>query len=468
MEVSSHALALRRVDGVGSPPRGFTNLAPGPPGLPRRHRGLLPGQGLLFDGRARAASVVAVDDEAGRRLAGRPGVPVPHDRLRPDADWRRPVDGRRTAATFTLHGPAASARTGAAAGRFNVANAVLAVATLVPSACRSTPRRGRRRRPVVPGPHGARRRADAAFVAVVDYAHTPDAVATALAALRPSTAGRLITVARLRRRPRPGQAARDGRGRRRAAATSSSSPTTTRVEDPAAIRAAMLAGVARRARRPARRGARGGDRRAAIARRRSRAGRGPGDTLLVAGKGHETGQEVAGTVHPFDDREVLARSLARCWRGRRVIPLTPGRGRPTLTGGEARPARSSRASGRRHGHGHARLPRVGPATCSSPSPGERVDGHDFLAARRGRRRRRRAGRPGPDDAPAVRRRRRPVAALGRLAAGVHDRGSPGCGRWRSPAPPARPRPRTCSASVLAAAGPTVARPAPTTTRSACR
>ena len=37
---------------------------------------------------------------------------------------------------------------------------------------------------------------------------------------------------------------------------------------------------------------------------------GPGDTLLVAGKGHETGQEVAGTVHPFDDREVLREVLA--------------------------------------------------------------------------------------------------------------------------------------------------------------
>jgi UDP-N-acetylmuramoyl-L-alanyl-D-glutamate--2,6-diaminopimelate ligase len=36
----------------------------------------------------------------------------------------------------------------------------------------------------------------------------------------------------------------------------------------------------------------------------------PGDTLLVAGKGHETGQEVAGTVHPFDDREVLREVLA--------------------------------------------------------------------------------------------------------------------------------------------------------------
>ena len=76
-----------------------------------------------------------------------------------------------------------------------------------------------------------------------------------------------------------------------------------RSEDPAVIRAAMLAGVrevldAGRAevhevagRREALAAA------VALAR--------PGDTLLVAGKGHETGQEVAGTVHPFDDRDVL-------------------------------------------------------------------------------------------------------------------------------------------------------------------
>jgi UDP-N-acetylmuramoyl-L-alanyl-D-glutamate--2,6-diaminopimelate ligase len=81
-----------------------------------------------------------------------------------------------------------------------------------------------------------------------------------------------------------------------------------RSEDPAAIRAAMLAGVAEV---PA-------DRRAEVlevaGRRDALAAAvalaAPGDTLLVAGKGHETGQEVAGTVHPFDDREVLLEVLA--------------------------------------------------------------------------------------------------------------------------------------------------------------
>ena len=77
-----------------------------------------------------------------------------------------------------------------------------------------------------------------------------------------------------------------------------------RSEDPAAIRAAVLGGH--------RRG--GPPRSVEIGDRRRRDPRGgapgrPGDIVLVAGKGHETGQEVAGVVHPFDDREVAATSI---------------------------------------------------------------------------------------------------------------------------------------------------------------
>ena len=79
-----------------------------------------------------------------------------------------------------------------------------------------------------------------------------------------------------------------------------------RTEDPAAIRAAVLAGHD---------GVDGaaevlevGDRRAAI--RRAVAMARTGDTVVIAGKGHETGQEIAGTVHPFDDRDELRAALA--------------------------------------------------------------------------------------------------------------------------------------------------------------
>jgi UDP-N-acetylmuramoyl-L-alanyl-D-glutamate--2,6-diaminopimelate ligase len=147
------------------------------------------------------------------------------------------------------------------------------------------------------------------FVAVVDYAHTPDAVATALAALRADTAGRVITVLGCGGDRDPGK--RPGMGA--AAAAGSDVLVVTddnpRSEDPAAIRAAMLAGVDEVA--PERRGdvLEVGDRRAAIetAVRLAR----PGDTVLVAGKGHESGQEAAGRTTPFDDRAVLREALSQ-------------------------------------------------------------------------------------------------------------------------------------------------------------
>jgi UDP-N-acetylmuramoyl-L-alanyl-D-glutamate--2,6-diaminopimelate ligase len=77
-----------------------------------------------------------------------------------------------------------------------------------------------------------------------------------------------------------------------------------RSEDPAAIRAAMLAGVPAELRYRVREVAgRGAAIRAAVAAAE------PHDTVLVAGKGHETGQEVAGVVHPFDDREMVRRAI---------------------------------------------------------------------------------------------------------------------------------------------------------------
>jgi UDP-N-acetylmuramoyl-L-alanyl-D-glutamate--2,6-diaminopimelate ligase len=146
------------------------------------------------------------------------------------------------------------------------------------------------------------------FVAVVDYAHTPDAVGTALAALRGETTGRLITVLGCGGDRDPGKRAAMGA----AAAAGSDVLVITddnpRSEDPATIRAAMLAGTQEVP--PDRRAdvVEVAGRRNAIAAAVALAR--PGDTLLVAGKGHETGQEVAGTVHPFDDRVVLGEALA--------------------------------------------------------------------------------------------------------------------------------------------------------------
>jgi UDP-N-acetylmuramoyl-L-alanyl-D-glutamate--2,6-diaminopimelate ligase len=309
MEVSSHALVLGRVGGVRFAAAGFTNLGRDHLDFHGDLEEYFQAKALLFDGRAER-EVVTVDDDAGRRLAG----------LRPDAgtvsvsgpaDWQATdvapaADG---GSTFTVTGPGGRSWPARLRlpGRFNVANAVLAVALLdavgVPVETALAGIAGT----VVPG-RMEPVEAGQPFVAVVDYAHTPDAVATALAALRGATQGRLITVLGCGGDRDPGK--RPGMGA--AAAEGSDVLVVTddnpRSEDPAVIRAAMLAGVQDVPR----------DRRAEvheIAGRRNALAAGvslarPGDVLLVAGKGHETGQEIAGTVHPFDDRDVLREVLA--------------------------------------------------------------------------------------------------------------------------------------------------------------
>ena len=309
MEVSSHALVMGRVGGVRFAAAGFTNLGRDHLDFHSDLEDYFRAKARLFDGRA-AREVVTVDDDAGRRLAG----------MRPDAatvsidgpaDWTAtdvaaaPAGG----STFTLRrrdGGSWPARV-RLPGRFNVANAVLAVALLdavgvpVEAALHGIADT------VVPG---RMEPVDAGqpFVAVVDYAHTPDAVTTALSALRGATSGRVITVLGCGGDRDPGKRAAMGTSAALLSDVLVVTDDNPRSEDPAAIRAAMLAGVCDV---PAAERAQVheiGDRRAAIAAAAGLAG--PGDVLLVAGKGHETGQEIAGTVHPFDDRTVLREVLS--------------------------------------------------------------------------------------------------------------------------------------------------------------
>nr|WP_218860627.1 UDP-N-acetylmuramoyl-L-alanyl-D-glutamate--2,6-diaminopimelate ligase [Petropleomorpha daqingensis] len=304
MEVSSHALAQGRVGGLRFAAAGFTNLSQDHLDFHGTLEEYFQAKALLFDGRA-AVEVVDVDDAHGRRLVTNGTVTVSGTGA--DADWRATdvapaADG---GSAFTLHGtggrswPARLRLPGA----FNVANAVLAVALLDAVGVPVEAALAGIAETVVPG---RMEPVDAGqpFVAVVDYAHTPDAVRTALEALRNATTGRLITVLGCGGDRDPGKRAAMGT----AAALGSDVLVVTddnpRSEDPAAIRAAMLAGV------PAHHRAEVleiGDRRAAITAAVGLAR--PGDTVLVAGKGHETGQEVAGVVTHFDDREVLREAL---------------------------------------------------------------------------------------------------------------------------------------------------------------
>ena len=308
MEVSSHALALHRVDGIAFRVAAFTNLSQDHLDFHADMEDYYAAKARLFGGGfgAHTDAVVVVDDEWGRRLAGELDDPVTvATEDGQAATWTASDIAEQPGAgsTFRVLGPGVDLRAGCALpGRFNVANTLLAIALLdrvqVPAA------------QVVDavaaaGVPGRMERVDAGqqFTAVVDYSHKPAAVDAALRALRASTPGRLIVVLgsggdRDRaKRPVMGEVAARG------ADVLIVTDDNPRSEDPAEIRAAVLAGAL--AVPAAERGEvrEFGDRAEAIAAAVSLAG--PGDTVLVAGKGHEPGQEIAGVVHPFDDREVL-------------------------------------------------------------------------------------------------------------------------------------------------------------------
>ncbi|WNV77350.1 UDP-N-acetylmuramoyl-L-alanyl-D-glutamate--2,6-diaminopimelate ligase [Geodermatophilus sp. DSM 44513] len=310
MEVSSHALVLGRVGGIPFAAAGFTNLGRDHLDFHRDLEDYFLAKARLFDGRA-AVEVVDVDDPHGRRLTGMLGGrrAVTVSSRGAAADWRAtdlaPAPGGGTA--FALHGPGGRSWPARVRlpGAFNVANAVLAVALLAAVGVPVDAALAGIAETVVPG---RMEPVDAGqpFVAVVDYAHTPDAVATALAALRAATPGRVLTVLGCGGDRDPGKRAAMGQAAARGSDLLVVTDDNPRSEDPAAIRAAVVAGVPADRRGDVREI---GDRRAAIA--AAVAAARPGDAVLVAGKGHETGQEVAGTLHPFDDRAVLREALAR-------------------------------------------------------------------------------------------------------------------------------------------------------------
>jgi UDP-N-acetylmuramoyl-L-alanyl-D-glutamate--2,6-diaminopimelate ligase len=309
MEVSSHALELHRADAVAFAVGAFTNLSQDHLDFHPTMAAYFAAKARLFDGRARRA-VVVVDDDWGRRLASQIGegaVTVTTGTGR--ATWS--AFGASTAAdgstSFRAHGPAGDYPCGSVIpGQYNDANALLALAILAELGIDPTQAAPAVRAAQVPG-RMERIEAGQDFLAVVDYSHKPAAVSGALTALRPLTRGRLIIALGCGGDRDRGKRPVMGEVAARAADLLIVTDDNPRSEDPAAIRAAMLAGAfaveaAERAEVHE-----VGDRAAAIADAVAAAGR--GDAVLIAGKGHETGQEIAGQVYPFDDRVVLRAAL---------------------------------------------------------------------------------------------------------------------------------------------------------------
>jgi len=308
MEVSSHALVMGRVGGFAFDVAVFLNLGRDHLDFHRDMDDYFDAKASLFRTEHARRGLVNIDDEWGRRLVERSEVPVQTmSSGGADADWRATgIELREDGAVFRVTGPGVEVEAACPIpGAFNVGNSLAAIAAAVTAgydaaAVAAAIGRG-------PGVPGRLERIDEGqdFEVVVDYAHKPDAVAAAIAALRPVTRGRLLVLIGAGGDRDPGKRPLMGEIAAAGADLLIVTDDNPRSEDPAAIRAAILAGTSNG---PAE-VLEIGDRRAAIAEAVRRAG--PGDVVLVAGKGHETGQEIAGVVHPFDDRAVVREELRR-------------------------------------------------------------------------------------------------------------------------------------------------------------
>ncbi|MCT7660182.1 UDP-N-acetylmuramoyl-L-alanyl-D-glutamate--2,6-diaminopimelate ligase [Mycobacterium deserti] len=316
MEVSSHALSLGRVDGVTFAVGGFTNLS-------RDHLDFHPTMQDYFDAKARlfapqfathaSASVICVDDEAGRAMAGLATDPVTVS-VTGHAHWRaediRAVD--RGAQEFVAVDPAGvhhGLRIGLP-GRYNVANCLLAAALLDVVGVSPEQAAPGLRTATVPGRLESVDRGQD-FLALVDYAHKPGALQAVLETMRHERSGRLAVVFGAGGNRDPGKREPMGRVAAQLADLVVITDDNPRDEDPAAIRAAIMAGATgvtpEAAAATCAEIVEIADRREAIdyavAWARS------GDAVVVAGKGHEAGQTSCGATRPFDDRDELAASL---------------------------------------------------------------------------------------------------------------------------------------------------------------
>lgn len=303
MEVSSHALVMHRADAIDFDLAIFTNLTQDHLDFHKDMEDYFQAKRLLFASDP-GVSVVNVDDEYGQRLAvefdcltySATGKAADYSALDVSFDT-----GGAVFAVQSEHGEMA-VRTGLP-GSFNVANALAALAGAIAlgvdpgEAVAGLSGAGRVPGRFEPIDEGQK------FAVLVDYAHTPDSVENVLRAARDLTEGRVISIVGAggdrdrAKRPLMGQA---GAELSDLVVITSDNP---RSEDPSAIIEDVLAGIE--------------DREAVIVEQDREAAIGiaireaePGDTVVIAGKGHEQGQEFEnGRKIPFDDRDVARRHL---------------------------------------------------------------------------------------------------------------------------------------------------------------
>ena len=300
MEVSSHGLDQHRVDGFRYAAALFTNLSQDHLDYHASMREYFLAKARLFTPAMSDRAVVNLDNDEGRRLAAS-ALPTITYGVALDADVRA-TDVETTSDGIAFRVDGLTIRS-PLRGSFNVENCLGAFAT-----ARALGVDDRIAADAISGVDGVPGRVEIVeagqpFLVMVDYAHTPASVENVLRAARPLAAGRLIVVLGC-----GGDRDRAKRPRMGFAATSSAdlsiiTSDNPRSEDPLAIIAEITPGAEE-----------GGgryvvepDRRAAIRLAMSEAG--PGDAVVIAGKGHETYQELADRTIPFDDRTVATEEL---------------------------------------------------------------------------------------------------------------------------------------------------------------
>lgn len=307
MEASSHGLDQRRLDGVTLRAAGFTNFTQDHLDYHTSFEEYFDAKAGLFARVLPEEGTAVINMEAARgvdmaaiaRARGCEVITVGRD----EGDMHLgniQVDATGQTVCFKFHNTQHVRHLGLI-GEFQAENVMVAAGLVI--ACGATPEDVFDTLPDLETVRGrmqlaaARENGAAVFV---DYAHTPDAIATALKALRPHVLGRLIAVVGAggdrdaTKRPLMGQAATEN------ADLVIVTDDNPRSEDPAAIRAAVLLGAPD--------AMEVGDRAEAILRGVDALG--PGDALLIAGKGHETGQIVGDDVFPFDDAEQASVAVA--------------------------------------------------------------------------------------------------------------------------------------------------------------
>jgi UDP-N-acetylmuramoyl-L-alanyl-D-glutamate--2,6-diaminopimelate ligase len=310
LEASSHGLEQRRLDGLRLAAAGFSNLTRDHLDYHGDMAGYAAAKLRLFDTLLEpgAAAVASADMDAGllaqlRGVAAKRGLRLHtvgeqgeairllrQDALPEGQVLALDIFGRRAEVSLPLP------------GRFQADNVMMAAALAVATGLPADQVLA-----LLPKLSGVRGRMELAArlpngaAVYVDYAHTPDALERLLKALRPHATGRLHVVFGAGGDRDPGKRPLMGEVAARLADRAIVTDDNPRTEDPAAIRAAVRAGMSQ--------GEDVGDRAAAIA--HAIEGLAPGDVLAVAGKGHESGQTIGTTTLPFDDVETVRRILGQ-------------------------------------------------------------------------------------------------------------------------------------------------------------